>query len=326
MARGEQLARQWRIIQTLMRAKEGKTVSDLADELACRQRTIYRDLEALQFAGFPIYNARKNGKKSWGLLDTVKDAFPIPLSLTELLALYFSRDMMKVLENTYFYDAIESFFNKIKTTLSPEYVRYLTRISDSLSVNPLPYKDYGEYQAIISQLNEAVLKSRQVVIDYFSMSRKAPTKRKVAPYKLWFFDGIFYLIAHCSLRKEVRIFAVDRIRDLETTDDTFNMPEDFDPDRLMQDSFGIYLGEPVQVKIHFDADVAGYIAEKIWHANQKIEHRKDGSLILSLQVAGIDEIRHWVMRWGAKAKVLEPQSLKNAISAEAKAMCKHYDV
>ena len=318
------MARQWKIIQTLMRAKSGKAVSDLADELECRLRTVYRDLEALQIAGFPIYNTRTDGKNLWGLLETVKQGFPIPLSLTELMALYFSHDMMKVLENTYFYDAIESFFNKIKTTLSPEYNSYLERIGNSLKVNPLPYKDYSKYQATISRLNEAVLNSRCVVIEYFSMSRKASTRRKVAPYRLWFFDGTFYLIAHCNLRDDIRIFAVDRIRNLEETTEKFTMPEDFDPDRLMQDSFGVYLGEPVTVKIHFDADVAGYIGEKTWQANQQIEHFEDGSLILTMQVSGIDEIKHWVMRWGAKAMVLEPETLKTSVCAEAIAISKRY--
>jgi len=48
MARGDQLARQWRIIQTLVSSKHGKTVADLVKEENCHPRTIYRDLEALQ--------------------------------------------------------------------------------------------------------------------------------------------------------------------------------------------------------------------------------------------------------------------------------------
>ncbi len=48
MARGDQLARQWRIIQTLVTSKHGKTVGDLVKEEDCHPRTIFRDLEALQ--------------------------------------------------------------------------------------------------------------------------------------------------------------------------------------------------------------------------------------------------------------------------------------
>ena len=54
MARGEQLARQWKIIQTLISSRMGKSATDLAEGLECGWRTVYRDLEALQAAGFPL--------------------------------------------------------------------------------------------------------------------------------------------------------------------------------------------------------------------------------------------------------------------------------
>ena len=98
MARGDQLARQWMIFQKLMTAKYGKTVNDLAADLDCHPRTVYRDLEALQVGGFPIYNERINGTNFWALMESAKNPVPIPFSLPELIALYFGRDLLKVLK------------------------------------------------------------------------------------------------------------------------------------------------------------------------------------------------------------------------------------
>jgi biotin operon repressor len=90
MARGDQLARQWRILQSLIAARRGKSAADLAQELEYHWRTVYRDLEALQLAGFPIFTDRVEGKNLWSILDTARNNVPIPLNLTELMALYFS--------------------------------------------------------------------------------------------------------------------------------------------------------------------------------------------------------------------------------------------
>jgi predicted DNA-binding transcriptional regulator YafY len=61
MPRGDQLARQWKIIQTLITPRRGKSAADLAEELECHPRTLYRVLEALQVAGFPIYTEEVRG-------------------------------------------------------------------------------------------------------------------------------------------------------------------------------------------------------------------------------------------------------------------------
>jgi len=59
MARGDQLGRQWKIIQTLISSRNGKSAAELAEGLDCNPRTVYRDLEALQVAGFQIYTERE---------------------------------------------------------------------------------------------------------------------------------------------------------------------------------------------------------------------------------------------------------------------------
>ena len=130
MARGDQLARQWKIIQSLISSRLGKSVSDLAEDLECHTRTVYRDLEALQAAGFPVYTNIVGGKSIWSLLDGAKHSIPIPFNLPELMALYFSRGMMGVLMDTVLYDSLESLFDKIKIILPPEYIEYLGQIKD----------------------------------------------------------------------------------------------------------------------------------------------------------------------------------------------------
>ena len=260
----------------------------------------------------------------WSLLDTVKHEIPIPFNLTELMALYFSRDMLKVFKDTVFYDSLESLFQKVKTTLPPESKKYLTTVEQTLHVGLKPYKEYSKFKEIINRVNEATQKKKSIEIVYYTMSRKKESKRKVDPYRIWFFNGTFYLIGNCHVRSEVRIFALDRIKMLHLTKDDFEIPEDFNLEDFIRPSFDVFQGGPVKIKVWFHQDVAGYIKEKIWHESQEIEDQGDGSIIFDAEVAGAKEIKFRVMNWGSKAEVLEPESLRDEILEEAEVILERY--
>ncbi len=325
MARGDQLGRQWTIIQHLLSSRRGKTAAEIAADLNCHLRTVYRDLEALQTGGFPIYNEKIDGKSVWSLLETAKHNIPIPFTLTELMALYFSRDMLKIFKHTMFYDSLESFFQKLKSTLPPEYINYLNQIQKTLHVELKPYRNYEQFKEIIELVNQSAVNKTYIDMTYFGQGRKEETRREVAPYKIWFFDGTFYMIGYCMLRKEIRIFVVDRIREITVTNRSFEIPDDFDFDRYMKSSFGVFTGDPRRVKIRFSEDIAGHIKGKIWHETQRLEDLEGGGVLFEADVAVTEEIKAWIMKWGARAEVLEPASLRNLILQETGDMMKLYE-
>jgi len=324
MARGDQLGRQWRIIQLLVSARRGWSAADLARELEVNPRTVYRDLEALQVAGFPLYTEKVEGKNLWSVLDTVKHQVPVPFSLPELMALYFGRDMLRVFQGTVFHDALDSLFHKVRTTLPPESVNYLESVERTLHVGLKPYKDYARFREMIQRVEEAAREQRTLEIVYYTMSRKREGRRRVDPYRIWFFNGTFYLIGHCHKRCEVRIFALDRIRMLSVSKERFEVPEDFDLEAFLRPSLGVFQGEPVRVRIRFAPEAAGYIREKVWHESQEITPEEDGSVVFEAEVAGLEEVRFWVLGWGSLAEVLEPEALREAVRAEARALVERY--
>ena len=325
MPRGDQLGRQWIIIQTIAVSHNGKTVAELADELGCNPRTVYRDLEALQVAGVPIYNEKIDGKNLWLIIETYKHQIPIPFSLPELLALYFSRDLVKALQSTMFHDSLESLFRKIKTTLPPESEKFLKNIQQVLHVSQGQHKEYGKYKEIISRVNDAAVKSRTIKIVYYTMSRKEETRRKVDPYKIWYFDGSFYLVGLCHMRRDIRTFALERIKLLTVTKEEFNVPDDFSIEELMRGAFGVIRGKPEKVRVFFDSCVAGYIEEKIWHESQIIHKQDDGSVMFEADVAVTDELKSWILGWGANAEVFGPQSLIDELKEETLRMFEKYN-
>ena len=238
------------------------------------------------------------------------------------MALYFSRDLVKALQNTVFSDSLESLFQKIKSTIPPESSKFLKTVQQTLHVSSRQHKEYGRFKEIINSISDAALKGKTVEMIYFTMGRRRESKRRVDPYRILFFNGTFYIIGYCHLRKDIRTFALDRVRMLRVTEDNFKVPDDFSLENYMGAAFGVVQGKAEEIKIRFAPEIAGYIKEKLWHESQEIRQQKDGSIIFAAQVAVTEELVSWVMSWGARAEVIAPQALKDAVHAEALAMLK----
>jgi predicted DNA-binding transcriptional regulator YafY len=311
--RGDQLARQWRVIRAIEASPNGLTVAEIAKREETGIRTIYRDLEALQAAGFPLYTEKVERASRWAFVDTYKFKIPVPFTLTELMSLYFYKDLVRVFKGTPFHDSIDSVFKKIQSTLPPQALRYLDQMQSVFHVGIKPYKDYGQFRNILNQVNQAAMDRRRVEMVYHSLQRKEKTLRKVDPYKVWFYDGTIYLIGLSHLREEVRMFVLDRIKMLKVTDERFTMPNDFNLDDFMRNSFKVMHDELYAVRVRISPGWARWVSEKIWHESQKAKKNGDGSLELSFRVAGLDEIRRWVLSFGPEAVVLEPEKLKEMV-------------
>ena len=153
--RGNQIARQWKIIRLMETRKQGLSGTDLAKELDVPLRTVYRDLDAIHEAGFPLY-PDKDGKNSvWKMLDTFKNDFSLPLTSAELMALKLSRDLLDIFDDSIFREGIETLFQKVKSSLLPETLSCLENFSGSMITNFGPAKDVDGIKDIVRGLSEA---------------------------------------------------------------------------------------------------------------------------------------------------------------------------
>ncbi len=322
--RGTQLARQWKIIKLIESHTQGITVAKLANELEVPQRTVYRDLEAIHDAGFPLYTDREGKNSYWKILDTFKKDFPLPLTGTELMALHMSRDLLSVFEGTIFHESIESLFNKVKSALSPNTLRYLENISGRLTVSIGPAKNFSNSKEVIKTLSEATAKRKRVEILYRAISTGRDSKRKVDPYQVWVMNGGFYLIGLCHLRNSIRTFAMDRIKSFKVLDESFHFPKDFNLDEYLQTAFHVMRGDPEKIKVRFSPGAAHVVRERIWHPTQEIRELEDGGLQVSLEVPINYEIVSWILGFGSAAEVVQPVSLRKRIFKELQTAAARY--
>jgi hypothetical protein len=106
--RGDQLAGQWPIIRAIEASPNALTVTEIAQREETGFRATYRNLEAPQASGSPLYTKRVNRANRWAFKDTFKFKIPPPFTLTELVSLYFYKDLIQVLKGIPFYDSLDS--------------------------------------------------------------------------------------------------------------------------------------------------------------------------------------------------------------------------
>ena len=123
---------------------------------------------------------------------------------------------------------------------------------------------------------------------------------------------------------EIRTFAVDRIRTLRPTPDTFVIDANFDFDSYIGSSFGVIAEPAIPVRIRFDRSWVTWVEERTWHPSQEIERLPGGDIELRMMVGGTAELRSWVLSFGPGATVVEPASLRDEVVRELEAALRRY--
>jgi len=313
--RGDQLARQWKLIQRLAKSRAGATPDDLAEDLGCVRRTVYRDLDALMYAGFPVVSEKRDGHVFYRFLDSFGIG-DVPFTPDEILALAFGEDLLRILEGTVFHDSVQSALTKIRAGLSPELSRFLEQLGESFRVLPGPHKRYTDYRDTIQVLNDAVLAKRTLRMRYRTGRTGETATRQLDPYRVWYRSGGLYVVGHDHRSGEVRTFAVERIQKITPTDEAFAVRSDFDFDAYVGQAFGVMSEPASKVVIRFSRTWATHIEERTWHPSQRLERLAGGGVKLEMEVGGLLELKSWVLSFGAGAEVIEPEELREAVRAE----------
>ena len=315
MPRGDQLTRQWKLVQ-LLAGRIGRTLTQFAAELGVTKRTVQRDIEVLIDAGFPVISDMRNGTVFWHFMEGFHAEAPIALTLTEQMALYFSKGLFKPLQGTPIYESLGSAIQKIGSQLPAQSFKFLRGLDQGIAVSSFGWKDYSHSKEVIDALTRAVFNKFTVRIIHHAPYREKATEREVDPYKLWYVNNGLYMVGHDHREDDLRTFAVDRIQSANLTDRRFDIPPDFNFEEFRKTAFNVIWGEPQEVTIRFSPVQAPYIRERTWQPSQRIVTEPDGSIILTLNVGDLWEVKRWLIGFGADAEVLKPAELANDIIHE----------
>lgn len=326
MPRNAEVIRQWTILREIERARNaGVTIDDLASLCGVTTRTIRRDLQALEEAGFPLFDDRSgdDGRTRWQINGQAFKGLAAGLTLAELCALYFSRTLFESLSGTPFRDEVERAFEKLASALTPHMRQFLDELPRVIVTKAATRADPGDIaglrqQQIAARALEATLHLRQATILYYSKSSDRTKSYLVHPYRLAYAQGGLYLLAYVPEYGEVRTFATGRIQDISLLEDRFTPDIDYRelPETAFPHSLGVHSGPPGRVEIDFQPSAAEYVRARQWHPSQRVSELAGGGVRVALDVC-IDRALHgWILSFGPFARVVSPESLARDIAKQ----------
>jgi predicted DNA-binding transcriptional regulator YafY len=325
--RNAEVIRQWRILREIERARgAGTTIDELASLCEVTTRTIRRDLQALEEAGFPLYDDRTHddGKTRWRVNGLAFKGFTAGLTVSELCALHFSRTLVESLSGTPFRDDLESAFEKLSSGLTPHMRQFLDQLPRVIATKPdlqrrrnsgTADSDVLREQQTIARALDATLNHRQATITYYSKSSERQKKYLVHPYRLAHAQGGLYLLAYVPEYSQVRTFAIERIQGLSLLEEHFTPIEEL-PDIAFPHSLGVHSGPPERVEIEFQPAVADYVRSHQWHPTQDVRDGESGRVFVTLDVCIDRALTSWILSFGPLARVVGPGQLARDIAEQ----------
>lgn len=179
---------------------------------------------------------------------------------------------------------------------------------------------------IFEALSLALLGRKQVLIRHRRRDDGGVTQRVVSPQRLVHYRYNWYLDAWCHLRNDLRVFAVDAIRDARVQEQVAREVADLDLDRVLGAGYGIFAGAETQTAVlRFTSASARWVADEVWHSRQVGRIEADGSYVLELPFSKEPELVMDLLRYGAGVEVLAPPALRARVAANHAAAARQYE-
>ncbi len=302
-------ARVLRVLE-MIQGRSGYGVKEMAAELECSERTIFRDLSVLELAGVPWFHDQEDRRYR------VRPGYNFPaMNLDE-------EDLIGQATATAITSApgldvtrgAGPTTRKLWAGSREGSSKLLDVVEEVTAVLDLKLADHGRSREIIRDIQRSLIRGRRLTGTYASPYEERPRRLDLHPYRLCLVKQAWYLIARPDESDGPRTYMVARIRALRPSDAAASVPADFDLKTYFGNAWGVYRGaESYEVEVRFTPQAADLVAETTWHSTQSARRHEDGGVTLNFTIDGLEEVVHWVLGWSGRATVVRPPELRSML-------------
>ncbi len=282
------------------------TSQQLAQRFDVTKRTIYRDVLALMEANVPV-----RGKAGEGY--TIDDDYflpPVSFTKDEALMLILGAGTMGQHFDAQFKRAARTAENKIHASLSKNLKREVIYLKSYIAFFSGSNSGKAEVSESLQKIRRAIIEKKSVAFRYFKRNSdsKDPMVREADPYALTNFYGNWSLSGYDHLRKEIRMFRLDRMESLMVTSKSFERPKNFRfSDLAKQDT------APRSVyHVRISRDIHRWVKEYPPYKIVKTQ-TKGNRVLLTIESSNEQSIIRWLLHWGNSAEAVAPASFRSNV-------------
>ncbi len=297
---------------------QGITISDIMKMYNVSRRTAERMRDSLTNI-FPQIEEIEtdDNQKHWGFVNySISQLVTFEpkeiANLEQLQRRTTNKELKSELSKTI--EKIKSFNRKNKITIENNVELFMQ--TEGYAIRQMPqYKISTDTLVLI---REAVQNSKIVEGIYHNK------KRILEPLGLIYGEKIYLIAREKAKGRDIYNYLLHKFDNLTLTDKTFDK-KDFNLQEYSKQSFGVYHGEILDVKLCFSKELASDALNYNFHPTQKIKQEKDETVTVKFKASGDKEIMWHIFRWGDGCKIIAPKKLQTQYKKYLQDCLKNYN-
>ncbi len=309
-----------RILQT---ARYPVSRQRLEEALECSRATVKRLIEEMRlYLNAPIvYDRKYNGYR----YDPAEgEMYQLPglwFNASELQALLATQQLLEGVQPGLLDSHLQPLKRKIDDLLSRQ-PGSGEAVSRRIRLLRAAARPAGPYFTLIAG---ALAARRRLHLRYYNRARDTLSEREVSPQRLTHYRDNWYLDAWCHLRRGLRTFSLDAVREARALDSSAKEVADSVLDDHYASAYGIFSGRAQhQAVLRFSPERARWVSMESWHPQQQSHWLADGGYELILPYSQPEELVMDLLRYGPDVEVIEPPALREMVLEKLSATIDRY--
>ena len=301
-----------------LQSKKIVTAHEIADRFEISVRTVYRDIRALEEAGVPIGSEAGKGY-------FIVDGYylpPVMFTQEEASSLILAEKLVEKMTDISIDNNYKSALYKIKSILDSDEKEYVDNVNDNVHVLFQPYIETSFPNNFISDIQKALANQKILEVKYHSIGKDETTCRSIESLGLCYYSFSWHLIGFCKLRSDYRDFRVDRIKELNITQESCSKDKKITINEYFEQLMDSNTLKPIIVR--FDNSLKKDISKAKYYYGFICEKELPDCLEITFLIDSLDYIAKWLLTFGSKIQIISPTVLIDSIKRMINDLNEHY--